>query len=128
MRIEIDKEKCTGCKDCETACSQHHYGVDDHEKSAIRISEDDPEPGSYTPNTCDQCGDCEAVCMSDAMQKKEGDRYVIDPDACVFCLLCVDECKKKVLYFHDDIDTPIKCDLCLKCTEVCESGALTAVE
>ena len=65
--------------------------------------------------------------MSEAIRKEADDRYVIDADACVYCLLCVDECKRHLIYTHEDIQTPIKCDLCLECVKNCESGALSIV-
>jgi ferredoxin len=32
------------------------------------------------------------------------------------------------MFTHAGAPTPIKCDLCLKCTEVCNTDALTVVK
>jgi Fe-S-cluster-containing dehydrogenase component len=37
IRIDIDKEKCNGCRGCEVACSYHHRKVFDPEISSIEI-------------------------------------------------------------------------------------------
>ena len=37
--LVVDPEKCNGCRLCEKACSLKHYGVEDPERSRIRIDE-----------------------------------------------------------------------------------------
>ena len=44
MRIKIDHGKCTGCQDCEAACSMKHYENEvNPKKSRIRVFEDEEE-------------------------------------------------------------------------------------
>ena len=37
---------------------------------------------------------------------------VITPEKCIQCLACVRACPWGAIYVHDDISTPILCDLC----------------
>ncbi len=136
MRLEIQKDKCTGCKDCENICSEHHFRETNPAKSAIRIVREDSVNGltkeagdqCFTPEVCDQCGECADICLSTCIQEKGNGCCVLDPGTCMSCWDCVEACPLGVLHKNKELGIPIKCDLCLKCTEVCETGALTAVE
>jgi Fe-S-cluster-containing hydrogenase component 2 len=55
MRIRVNKEKCSGCRLCETMCSLFHIGAVNTEKSAIRIEKDDLGTSMNTPFVCRQC-------------------------------------------------------------------------
>ena len=127
MKIQVIQEKCTGCRLCEQICTIHHCKEINPKKSAIRIKAEFPEPGIFIPKLCDQCGDCIEVCPTTAISKEEH-AVVIDPDECTDCGACVTECPTEVIYEHPDMETPIICDLCLKCTEVCNTGALVVVD
>jgi ferredoxin len=127
MRIRITKENCTGCKLCQQICTICHYDEINPKKAAIGIVPHFPEPGIFEPKLCVQCGVCAKECPVDAIHE-EGDAFVLHEDECTNCGVCVDACPIGVMYTHADAPTPIKCDLCLKCTEVCNTGALTVVE
>ena len=50
----IDPGKCTGCRQCEMACSFEKEGAFNPSKSRIRIF-DLHEKGRFVPYTCTQC-------------------------------------------------------------------------
>ena len=127
MRIQVEQKECTGCRLCQQICAIAHYNEINPRKAAIAIAAEFPVPGTFHPKLCDQCGTCEEVCPESAISVKDG-AYVIDPELCTDCGICVDECPTGVIYTHADLETPIICDLCLKCTEVCNTGALMVVE
>src|SRR3990172_2140667 len=52
--LHIDPEKCTGCLQCEMACSFENYGVFATAKSRIKVF-DFHETGKKVPYTCTQC-------------------------------------------------------------------------
>jgi carbon-monoxide dehydrogenase iron sulfur subunit len=127
MRIRVHKENCTGCRLCQQICAITRFGEVNPKKASIGIVARFPEPGTFEPKLCTQCGICEAECPSDAIHK-DGDAYVIHEDECTNCGICVDVCPIGVIYTHRDAPTPIICNLCMKCTEVCNTGALVAAE
>jgi NAD-dependent dihydropyrimidine dehydrogenase PreA subunit len=59
--LNIVPQKCTGCMQCELACSWVQTGMFQPSRSMIRVNVFDEE-ASYAPYTCLQCD--EAWCMS----------------------------------------------------------------
>ncbi len=127
MHIEVQEEKCSGCRLCQQICAIHHFKEINPKKSSINIRSRLPAPGGFTPKVCDRCGECADVCLMGAIELKDG-AYAVDADLCTFCLSCVDACPNRIIAIHDDEDIPIMCDLCLRCTTVCNTGAITAVK
>ncbi len=56
MKIEIDYDKCAGCKKCAEACNKE-----------VLISLDD-KPVVSSPNDCAHCLRCEKECPKDALK------------------------------------------------------------
>ena len=52
FRLEIDKDKCTGCKKCEKVCPMN-----------IRVTED------ISKAECISCGKCASECPEDAVRR-----------------------------------------------------------
>ena len=52
--LQIEPEKCTGCLQCEMACSYHAEGVFNPSKSRIKVFTFHEE-GRFVPYTCTQC-------------------------------------------------------------------------
>jgi len=50
----INADKCTGCLQCEMACSYENYGVFNTAKSRIKVF-DFHTTGKKVPYTCTQC-------------------------------------------------------------------------
>src|SRR5436309_15571559 len=59
--LRIVPDRCTGCMQCELACSWVQTGSFQPSRSVIRVHVFD-EQASYAPYTCFQCE--EACCMS----------------------------------------------------------------
>jgi carbon-monoxide dehydrogenase iron sulfur subunit len=122
MRIKVARANCTGCRLCQQICAITRYGEINPKKAAIHIGAEFPVPGVFVPVLCVPCPE-EAI-------ERTGDAgaYVIDVEKCTNCGVCIDACPIGAMRSHADAPTPIKCDLCLKCTEVCNTGALTVVD
>ena len=60
LALQIHPEKCTGCKQCELACSYVQIGAFQPARSVIKVHVFD-EQASFAPYTCFQCD--EAWCM-----------------------------------------------------------------
>jgi Fe-S-cluster-containing dehydrogenase component len=67
--LHIDPGKCTGCLQCEMACSYEHTGAINPSKSRIKVFDFEHE-GRKVPYTCTQCADawCMNACPVDAIR------------------------------------------------------------
>lgn len=113
-RISVVAEECSGCRTCELVCTIRHYKSNNPRKAAIRVAALFPEPGLNSPSVCKQCEDapCVAACPVEAMSVDDLGVVTISPEKCIKCLACVRACPWGAIYTHDDIPTPILCDLC----------------
>ncbi len=131
LMLAVDSEKCTGCRNCEAACSVYHVHVCNPVKSAVRIVKW-PEKGLHVPVVCQQCEEpsCANICPVEAISRAEDTgAVVVDPDLCVGCQMCVVACPFGAITLDRDRRVAIKCDLCGGaepwCVRYCEPGALT---
>ena len=131
--LHIIAERCTGCLQCEMACSFEADGVFNPSRSRIKVF---PlhEEGRFVPYTCTQCAEawCMAVCPVDAIKidAKTGAKIVND-NACVGCKVCTIACPFGTINYNPDSGKVLKCDLCggdPACVEICPTTALSFVE
>ena len=129
-RLAVIPELCSGCRICELACAIEHFGVNNPKKSAIRVLVTYPHPVVRMPIVCSQCKHpvCADACPVEALKKTE-DLVELDTDLCISCLKCVDACPFGAIYAHEDVDNPIKCDLCggtpPMCGQMSQEGSAT---
>ena len=128
--LKIVPEKCTGCMQCELACSFVQTGTFQPSRSVIRVNVFDEE-ASYAPFTCFQCA--EAWCMNAcpvnaiAIDPVVGAKIVLDK-VCVGCHLCTIACPFGTVFtlpVHGD--KAGKCNLCggsPACAASCPTGAI----
>ncbi|MBO3443785.1 4Fe-4S dicluster domain-containing protein [Clostridium sp. CCUG 7971] len=143
-RILINKELCSGCKNCVLACMLKHnkdsdiYTLDleniDND-SMVHIELD--KENRPVPIICRHCDEPECVltCMSGAMVKdKESGIVSYDEKKCGSCYMCVMACPYGVLKPDDRTKQIIlKCDLCKdeetpRCVANCPTGAIEIQE
>jgi len=96
--------------------------MEDKEKSAIRVSADGQ--GGFRITICDQCGDCINMCSRLALKRAANGVVRLDRKSCVGCLVCVGECTRGVMRYHDELPVPFKCVACGLCATQCPNGAL----
>ena len=118
MRINVDPEKCSGCRLCEMACSLRHLGVINVEKSAISIEKDDLESSLNTPILCRQCK---------KMKCLEGEEVAEAPERKTFVWIKerAERCPFHALPVFDE--KAYHCDLCRgapQCIDVCTTKAI----
>ena len=131
--LHIDPELCTGCLQCEMACSFEHTGMFNPARSRIRVFEF--EHGRYSvPYTCTQCAEawCMKACPTNAIvvDKALGAKVVIE-EACVGCKACTLACPFGTIEFNPVSGKVDKCDLCdgnPQCVEACPTSAITYVD
>ncbi len=129
--LVVDYARCTGCRNCEMACSVSHVQACNPAKSAVRIVRGAQE-GLNVPVICQQCEQpaCANTCPVQAISRdEETDALVVDHDLCVGCRMCMVACPFGAVAFDVDLRRSIKCDLCGGaepwCVRFCEPGALT---
>ncbi len=118
MRIQIDREKCSGCHLCEMVCSLHHLGVINVEKSAIRIHKRDLEDSLHTPVLCRQCKEMKCLNGEEGSEPLARKAFLWDrarAERCPFNALSVMGNEA----YHCDF-----CDGDPQCVKVCTPGAI----
>jgi len=126
MKVLVFKpELCDGARECEQACSQTWFKLQDRDKSAIRISRLADQPGRYEAVFCNQCGECIDVCPTLALSRDKQGIVRVKKALCVGCLSCVGFCPSAAMFVHADDVVPFKCVSCSKCVKACPTGALS---
>ncbi|MEW6228093.1 MAG: 4Fe-4S dicluster domain-containing protein, partial [Bacillota bacterium] len=83
-------EKCSGCRNCELACSIVHFGAFNPKRARIRVLR---EGSREEIKVCNHCEDhpCIAACRRGALIWEEGEVFV-DDVACNLCGDCIAAC------------------------------------
>jgi carbon-monoxide dehydrogenase iron sulfur subunit len=124
----IDKSICTGCRYCEAVCSLVHSQDNQvNPKLSLITVHQDLRNGNFTPVVCRQCAKppCVDACLFEAMS--------IDPvlgiptiasDKCTGCKACLEACPFGAMFFDDEREIAMKCDLCggePQCVKFCRA-------
>lgn len=131
--LRIIPEKCTGCMQCELACSWVQTGTFQPSRSLIRVNIFD-EQASYAPYTCFQCNEawCMNACPVNAIHiDAKTDAKVVLDASCVGCGLCTIACPFGTIFYNPDTSKAFKCDLCggdPACATACPTGAIEFVD
>jgi benzoyl-CoA reductase subunit BamC len=125
--INIDVDKCNGCRACEVICSAFHaaprYSSNNPERSRVRVIRD-PLRDVYVPVYAGEYA--EAECSG-------RDRYTINGKEYDECGFCRASCPSRDLFREPDSGLPLKCDMCEGeeeplCVKWCLVDALTVSE
>jgi len=133
--IQIDIEKCTGCRTCEVACSIRKTGQSNPTRSRIRIIryEKRGEFHNFIPMVCQQCSNplCMEVCPVSAISKDaDTGAIIVTTDTCVGCKVCSIVCPIGGISMDPVTNKAFKCDLCggePECVKHCDPEAITFV-
>jgi Fe-S-cluster-containing dehydrogenase component len=68
------------------------------------------------------------MCSVMALGKDKSGVVRLDKKNCVGCLICVGECLRDYMFYHDDLPVPFKCTACGLCVKECPGGALAIEE
>ena len=152
--IAVDFEKCTGCRTCESVCSEYNNkimlngemikGLSNPAKSNIRVYHFNPDVD--IPSTCALCEDapCIEACPVEphpetghkALYRNDKLNTIVnDTERCIACLSCALACSEKragVIRPDPETGNPaFMCTLCggdPQCVKYCPYGALKYME
>ena len=131
--LHISPDKCTGCLQCELACSLEHEGMFNPAKSRIKVIEFGAS-GRMVPYTCTQCADawCAKACPTSAISvNSETGAKEVSNDLCVGCKVCTIACPFGTVNYNPDTGKVIKCVLCdgdPQCAVACPTDAIVYVD
>ena len=121
--LRFAPERCTGCCDCEKACSQVHFKTNDGgEFSALRIVKTN---NTYQMHVCDQRGLCLDLCPVGALSRRKNGVVLLDIKICVGCQACVAFCPIGAMRKASTRIQPFKCISCGSCVRACPTKALS---
>lgn len=129
----VGSRKCTGCRQCEMACSFVKEGTFNPAKSRIRVF-DFHEEARFVPYTCTQCDQawCKTSCPVGAITIDAATgAKVVQSNRCVGCKVCTIACPFGTINYDVDSGKVMKCDLCAgdpACAKACPTGAITWVD
>lgn len=131
--LYISPDKCTGCLQCEMACSFEHEGNFNPAKSRIKVFTFHSE-GRFVPYTCTQCDEawCKSACPTEAisLDAATGAKMVND-GLCVGCKVCTIACPFGTINYNTSTGKVMKCDLCggdPACAKACPTQAITYID
>jgi len=129
-QLKINLPECDGGRhcahECEQACATRVFKLDDGQFAALHIQE--LASGEASAVICDQCGDCVAVCPTEALKRNKLGVVMIDRKLCVGCYMCVGFCEKGAFERLPDSLVPYKFTACGICVKACPHAALTIVD
>lgn len=131
--LHLDPMKCTGCLQCELACSMENEGVYNPARSRIKVFTFHEE-GRFAPYTCTQCAEawCMLACPVEAIviNADTGAKDVLN-DKCVGCKVCTIACPFGTVNYNSATGKVMKCDLCggdPACAKACPTEAITWID
>ena len=137
MKLNFDKEKCSGCFACHIACIVAHYPVDAEDAESFRATrtirnEEEGFQKTICPG-CIHCGACMRACPHGAIYRDEATGFIlVEKEKCTGCRTCEAACPMHVIRF-DKNGKMAKCDGCIEeirngrkpaCVRTCFAGAV----
>jgi carbon-monoxide dehydrogenase iron sulfur subunit len=135
QKIHVVAMLCRDCQACTLVCSLRHEGECNAALARLIVLKD-MRNYEYDIAICQHCEEPECVdaCPSGAISLDERLVAIIDYDACTVCGICAEECPYDAIFYNEQQDRYLKCDLCADwggfplCVEFCPAGALTLIE
>lgn len=124
-------DRCTGCRQCMTACSFRNFNTYNYDLSLCRVIRGPDH--EFVRIHCHHCSDpmCLASCPVSAISKDYQTGIVsVDKMRCIGCKSCTWACPISVPQMQRGLKAMTKCDLCggdPSCIKVCSAKAIQLV-
>jgi len=132
--LMIHPDRCTGCRNCELACSMAKQGAFQPTASRVQAYTWERE-GMSVPMMCQQCDDaaCVKVCPTGATHRSTERANLVDWNAavCIRCKMCTMACPFGNARYDAASSSIFKCDTCQgapECVAFCPNAALEFVD
>jgi carbon-monoxide dehydrogenase iron sulfur subunit len=130
--LSIDMNLCTGCRNCELACSVRHTNSFNPARSRIQIIKEESK-NIILPVVCLHCEVplCEEACPTGAIMKNDAGNLTVNHDVCIGCYNCVTACVYGGVAIDPKTRKVVKCDMCNgdpACAKACEYNAIKIVQ
>ena len=131
--LMIHPDKCTGCRNCELACSFEHERRFRPGASRVQAFTWERE-GISVPMMCQQCDEasCVKVCPTAALSRARGASVVAYEKAkCIGCRMCTMACPFGSITYDAATAAVLKCDTCggdPACAKACPTHAIAFVD
>ena len=136
----IDLDQCVRCYACQAACLEEkgdpQTGMQRRQITTLGPRKVQEELQlDFVPSACLHCDDapCRLFCPTDAIVRRPDGVVLFENERCNGCQLCVFGCPYGVIWFDEERDLAVKCDLCVqrldyglepRCVQHCLGGAL----
>lgn len=125
--LKTSDEKCIGCYNCVSICSNLYFKEDDPEKSCIEVFPIEQKEDSYKLSVCNQCGTCVEECPGEALYVNKFGIVMLNKKPCSGCGICVEICPTANMHMLPEGDLPFKCNTCGACARECPAEALEII-
>jgi Fe-S-cluster-containing dehydrogenase component len=131
-RIQVEARLCRDCQACVLACSLHHEGECNPALARLVVSKDMARY-QFDILVCRHCEspECLLACPTGAMLLDDRGVVILHDEECIRCGACLSSCPYDAIFYNEECDRYLKCDLCAGreggplCVELCPVGALT---
>lgn len=119
------EENCSGCVACELSCSMRHFEYFDRSKSRIRILQDE-ELSDIRIHQCIQCEErsCVGACPTHSLSIHPEHGHILHEEGtCIQCKKCYRACQHHGVFWDEERNYPLICDLCAgdpECLKPCK--------
>jgi len=127
--LAVDMNLCTGCRNCELACSVKHTHSFNPARARIQIIKEEPS-NIVLPVVCLQCEVplCKDACPTGAIMENDVGNLTVNKDICIGCYNCVTACVFGGIAVDPVTRKVVKCDMCNgdpACAKACEYHAIS---
>lgn len=120
LRLLVDSDLCSGCRECEEACISKHAGAPAADVARVWVDSHPsrgtgPGTGTVRVHACRQCGNarCVEACAYSALHRDPSTKAVIlAAESCTGCGACAEACSFGAVRFDIQTSLPLFCDLC----------------